>query len=362
MIREKSVTRSKSSWVPTNSNYDPNKPMQIGGQAVIEGVMMRAPGSVATAVRRKNGDIVVKKEPFQSVAEKFKPLNIPVLRGAIGLIDMMYLGIKTLNWSAEIAMLDVESDKDRENGRLDGQKKKPISQSPWALAITLVVSLAIGVGIFFIAPLFIATHLFHVEQRAFEFNLVAGVVRISILLGYLAAISLMRDIKRLFEYHGAEHKTVFAFELNDKLIPPAVQCQSRFHPRCGTSFLLIVMLAAILSFSLLDSLLMVFVAKMTLPIRLVTHLPFIPIVGGIAYEFIKFSAKHSTTIWGRILVAPGLWLQKITTKEPDESQLEVAIVALKCALGLEDPKKYSFREEFVSSTELPTQPIRVITN
>ncbi|MBI3006538.1 MAG: DUF1385 domain-containing protein [Ignavibacteriales bacterium] len=330
----------KSSWVPTNPNYDPNKPMQIGGQAVIEGVMMRAPGSVATAVRRANGDIVVKKESFVSWVERFGLSKIPIVRGAIGLVDMMYLGIKTLNFSAEVAMLDENQDAKKNGQNVDGKLK---TQSNFAIVGSLIFALAVGIGIFFITPLVLATELFQLEQKAFEFNLTAGMIRIAILLGYLGAISMLKDIRRLFEYHGAEHKAVFAFELNDSLIPQAAQKHTRFHPRCGTSFLLIVMIVAILSFSVLDYFLMKLFGEMTLFLRLVTHLPFIPIVGGIAYEFIKFSAKHSTTWWGRIIVAPGLWLQRITTKEPAESQLEIALVALRCALGLEDAEKYQLR-------------------
>ena len=331
----------QSSWVPTNPNFDPSQPMQIGGQAVIEGVMMRAPGSVATAVRRSNGDIVVQQLSFQSWVERLGLKKVPILRGALGLVDMMYLGIKTLNWSAEIAMLDEQAKTAPAGGT--NSDTKPKGQTQLALIATLVFALIMGVGIFFVTPLLLATHLFQLEQKAFEFNLVAGVIRIAILLGYLAAISLMQDIKRLFQYHGAEHKSVFAFELNGNLIPPEVQKFSRFHPRCGTSFLLIVMFVAILSFSVLDLFLIQWLGELTLWKRLVTHLPFIPIVGGIAYEFIKFSAKHSTTAWGKVIIAPGLWLQKITTKEPDHSQLEVAIVALKCALGTDDAEKYQWK-------------------
>jgi uncharacterized protein YqhQ len=336
-MEEKSKT---SSWVPKNPQYDAGQPMQIGGQAVIEGVMMRAPGSVATAVRRKNGEIVVKKEPFFSWVDRFRLAKVPIVRGAIGLIDMMYLGIKTLNYSAEIAMMD-ESGKANSNGRQnrDGSGGK----SNLALVGSLAVALAFGVAIFFVTPLVVATKLFQIEQSAFEFNLAAGLVRISILLGYLAAISFLKDIKRLFAYHGAEHKAVFAFELNEQLLVEHAQRQSRFHPRCGTSFLLIVMVVAILSFAILDFFLKQIVGEMTLFLRLVTHLPFIPVVGGIAYEFIRFSARHSTTWWGRVAVAPGLWLQRITTKEPDESQLEIALVALRCALGLEDPSAYQLK-------------------
>jgi uncharacterized protein YqhQ len=329
-------------WIPTNPDYDPNKPMQVGGQAVIEGVMMRAPGSVATAVRRANGQIVVQQQNYKSVTEKYRWLNVPILRGAVGLIDMMYLGIKTLNFSAEIALLDAETKELKSNGKEDGNKpgNKTKTQSKFALAATLVFALALGIGIFFIVPLYLTTKIFAVEQTAVTFNLVAGAIRITILLLYMTGISLMKDIQQLFRYHGAEHKSVFAYELKGTLVPDAVIHYSRFHPRCGTSFLLIVAFVAILSFSLLDSILLTFLTSLTLPIRLLTHLPFIPIVGGLAYEIIKFSAKHGTTWWGKTFIAPGLWLQHITTKEPTESQIEVALIALKCALGQEDPSKY----------------------
>lgn len=333
------MEKEQSSWVPTNPLYDPAKPMQVGGQAVLEGVMMRAPGSVATAVRRSNGDIVVKHERYQSVVEKCKFLKLPVLRGAVGLIDMMYLGIKTLNYSAEIAMLDIEDEESRKNGK---QRKK--GQSSLALIGTLVLALALGIGIFFVTPIVVTTKVFQFEQDALAFNLTAGLIRIVILLGYLSAIVLSKEIQRLFQFHGAEHKTVFAFELSDKLDPQTVLGYSRFHPRCGTSFLLIVMFVAILAFSLLDALLISILGSLTLVTRLLTHLPFIPIVGGLSYEVIKFSARHTTTWWGRILIAPGLWLQRITTREPDLSQTEVAIVALKCALGLDNPATYALKE------------------
>ena len=343
------MENERSSWIPTNPLYDPSKPMQVGGQAVLEGVMMRAPGSVATAVRRANGDIVVKQESYRSVVEKYKILKLPVLRGAVGLVDMMYLGIKTLNYSAEIAMLDLETEESRKNGK---PKKK--GQSSWALAGTLVLALALGIGIFFVLPIVVTTNVFQFEQNALAFNLTAGVIRIAILLGYLSVIALSKEIQRLFQFHGAEHKTVFAFELSDRLDPQIVLGRSRFHPRCGTSFLLIVMFVAILAFSLLDAVMIRLVGNLTMVTRLLTHLPFIPVVGGISYEVIKFSAQHTTTWWGKLLIAPGLWLQRITTREPDQSQTEVAIVALKCALGLDDPARYPLKE--ISGTQV-LQPV-----
>lgn len=321
--------------------------MQVGGQAVIEGVMMRGPNAVATAVRRANGQIVVRKQPFRSVTQKHRWLDVPILRGAVGLIEMMVLGITTLNYSAEVAMLDDEKEQSkRTNGtKSERSKKKAKSQSSFAIAVTLLFALALGIGIFFVVPLYLTTHVFAIEQTAIAFNLVAGAIRVTILLLYLAGISFMKDIRKLFRYHGAEHKSVFAFELKAELVPEAVRTYSRFHPRCGTSFLLIVIFVAVFAFSLLDALLLSLLGSITLPVRLLTHIPFIPVVGGAAYEVIKFSAKHSTTAWGRIIIAPGLWLQKITTKEPDDAQIEVALVALRCALGLEDPEQYSISLE-----------------
>jgi uncharacterized protein YqhQ len=342
--------KKKQEWIPTNPDYDPNKPMQVGGQAVIEGVMMRAPGSVATAVRRANGQVIVQYQKFQSFTEKHKWLNIPIVRGAIGLIDMMYLGVKTLNFSGEIAMLDAEAKESKKKditGNI-GSKKKEKPASNLALAATLIFALGIGIGIFFILPLYLTTKVFAIEQTAVTFNLTAGAIRVVILLLYMSGISFMKDVKQLFRYHGAEHKSVFAFELKAKLEPDSVKEFSRFHPRCGTSFLLIVAFVAILSFSFVDIVLLRILGTLTLPIRLITHLPFIPIVGGLAYEIIKFSAKHGTTWWGKIIIAPGLLLQRITTKEPDTAQIEVALIALRCALEIEDPSKYILQSESVN--------------
>ncbi len=308
--------------------------MAVGGQAVLEGVMMRAPGMVATAVRRANGDIAVKKEPQVSLAEKYPLFKLPILRGAVGLIEMMVIGIRTLNYSAEIAMQDAEKDAGR-NG--NGHTPKPVSpaREKLKLGLTVLFSLTVGIAVFFVTPLATTTFFFDVEQQPLWFNLIAGAIRIGLLLGYLAVISMIKDIKRLFQYHGAEHKAVFAFEKGEGLTVAAAARQSRFHPRCGTSFLLIVMCTAIVLFSVLDVFLISWLGKINMLTRIATHLPLIPLVGGISYEFIRASAKRSETMIGKIVVAPGLWLQKITTKDPDESQLEVAVIALRCALGEE---------------------------
>lgn len=312
--------------------YDPEKPMQVGGQAVMEGVMMRAPGAVATAVRKPNGEIVVKREVYQSVIEKYKWLNIPVVRGAVGLIDMMILGIRTLNWSAEIAMTEENKEKNKKEA------------SKLSLYFTLFISLALGVGIFIGLPILLTSLLFDVDKTALSFNLFSGAIRVTLFLTYLFAISKLPDIFRLFQYHGAEHKSIYAFEEEQSVELDRARSYTTLHPRCGTSFLLIVMLVSIFSFALIDSVLLQFITDLNPIKRFFIHLIFVAPIGGISYEVVKFSAKHTDSAWGKILVAPGLWMQKITTKEPDDSQLEVALTALKSALGL-NPETIELDEE-----------------
>ncbi len=323
----KEQVRGKACPLPIQ--YDPEKPMQVGGQAVMEGVMMRAPGAVATAVRKPNGDIVVKREVFRSWLETRPWLATPVLRGAVGLIEMMILGIRTLNWSAEIAVEEEEKAKAEKEGK---EVKKA---SNWELVLTLVISLILGVAVFFAVPLILTTWLFDVENSAVSFNLLSGGIRVTILLLYMWGISLLPDVFRLFQYHGAEHKSIFAFEEEQSVDLDRAKSYTTLHPRCGTSFLLIVMVTAIISFAFVDALIIQLLGYINLPIRILSHLPLIPLVGGLSYEIIKFSARHTETPWGRVLVAPGLWLQHITTKEPDDRQLEVALVSLKSALGLD---------------------------
>jgi uncharacterized protein YqhQ len=320
--------------VVMKNRFDANNPMQVGGQAVIEGVMMRAPGRIATAVRKADGSIVVKAEAHVSLAQRYPLLKLPILRGAVGLVEMLFIGIRTLNFSAEVAMLDAES-AGGSNG--NGSPKAPAASDNFRLGLTVAFALIVGVAIFFATPLLVTTALFQVDQDPVRFNIIAGGIRLVLLLVYLGAISLMKDVRRLFEYHGAEHKAVFAFEAGAELDIPSTARYTRFHPRCGTSFLLIVMLVSILLFGFVDALLIRWLGGLTLLVRLGTHLPLIPFVGGAAYEFIRISARYSDTMIGRVLVAPGLWLQKITTKEPDEKELEVALAALRAALGIDEP-------------------------
>jgi uncharacterized protein YqhQ len=315
-----------------NANTNGPKPVSIGGQAVIEGVMMRAPGIVATAVRRADGVITTRTEVHRSLAERFPLFRWPVLRGALGLVEMMVIGIRTLNYSAEISLT---GSTDHAGPGTDAASASGSSQT-LRLGLTVGFALIAGVALFFILPLYLTSVLFSVEQDPLWFNFVAGAIRVAMLLGYLGAISMMRDIRRLFEYHGAEHKAVFAFELGLPLEVESAAAQSRFHPRCGTSFLLLVMLSAILLFSVVDAATILWVGKLTILTRLATHLPLIPLVGGLSYEVIRLSARYSQSVAGSLLIAPGLWLQRITTREPDAGQLEVALAALRSALGREN--------------------------
>jgi uncharacterized protein YqhQ len=313
-----------------NTKYDSANPLLVGGQAVIEGVMMKAPHAIATAVRRANGNIEVKTEPYESISVKYPFLKTPFIRGAVNLVEMMVVGIKTLNYSAEMAIQDSE---DAEQKDSEESKKKKSGTSNFTLIMTLLIAFGVGLALFFILPLFLTTKLFHLEKEIILFNLVAGAIRLLLLLVYIVGISKMKDIQRIFQYHGAEHKLVFNFEDGKELSVKNAKVFTTYHPRCGTSFLIVVMLVAILSFAILDAIIVSQIGYINLPIRLCVHLPFIPLLGGISYEFIRFSAKRTNTIIGKILVAPGLWLQRITTKEPDDSQLEVALCALNAALN-----------------------------
>ncbi len=288
----------------------------VGGQAVIEGVMMRVPGAYATAVRDPKGEIQVDKHDFISLNEKKRFLKLPILRGMIGLFEAMKIGFSTLQWSADIAMPEEEK---KSNSFVEG--------------LMTLFSVGLALGLFFIAPIGLATWLFEKDQEPFFFNVISGAVRISFFLVYLLLISMMKDVRRLFQYHGAEHKTIFAFEAGHELTAESTRDFTTYHPRCGTSFLFIIMIVAILTFAVLDSVIIYFIGEITIWMRLIMHIPFIPLVAGLGYEVLKLTAKHRNNFIFLALSQPGLWLQRITTKEPDDEQLEVAITALKTAFG-----------------------------
>ncbi len=302
----------------------------VGGQAVIEGVMMRVPGGYATAVRRQDGSISVDRHEHTPLAERFSFGKAPLIRGMLSLFEAMKIGFQSLQWSAD-RMMEDEGEAPEEAGGKIGS------------ILTTTLGVALGLGLFMVLPLWLTTRLFQIEQEMFAFNLMAGGLRILFFLLYLIAIAQMNDVRRLFQYHGAEHKTIFTFESGAEVTPARAAENPRFHPRCGTSFLFIVLLSAILVYALLDSLAFLVLGELTLGMRLVFHLAFLPLVAGAGYEVIKLTSANIDRLFFRALAQPGLWLQRITTGEPDRDQLEVAITALQSAFG-ERYEEYAGRE------------------
>ena len=288
----------------------------VGGQAVMEGVMMRVPGAYATAVRDSNGNIQTDRHKFKSKIEIYPILKAPILRGIVGLFESLKIGYSTLQWSADI---------------FDDQQTKQASR--WSEILLTLFSVLLALSLFFVAPIGLTSWLFDRNQEALVFNLISGFFRVVFFITYLLLISLIKDVKRLFQYHGAEHKTVFNFESGRELSISNAQQFPTQHPRCGTSFLFIIMVVAILSFALLDSVIMLYVKELTIWMRLVFHIPFIPVVAGLGYEILKLTAKHRDNFFFKSLAKPGLWLQNITTKQPDDAQVEVALKALEEAFG-----------------------------
>ena len=307
----------------TKKSHPPADQVLLGGQAVIEGVMMRGPDAIAMAVRRKDGSITIHKEQFQPLAKRTRFWRVPVVRGIAGFFEMMLLGVRMLNLSASLAMKDL----DGEVPTTSGSSGERVGST-----IALVVSLIFAVGLFFVIPLLLTTTLFDVSQDPLLFNLFAGLIRLTIFLGYLAAIGRIPDVERLFMYHGAEHMTVFGYERLHQITVGAAAVQSRFHPRCGTSFLLVVVVASIVLFAFADTVVLSLAGVITLPLRLLWHLLLLPVVAGAAYEVIRFSAKHAASRLGRAIMYPGLLLQRLTTRTPANDQLEVAVAALRAAL------------------------------
>ncbi|ACV61026.1 protein of unknown function DUF1385 [Desulfofarcimen acetoxidans DSM 771] len=277
-----------------------------GGQAVIEGVMMRGPATRAVAVRCPDETIVVDQKPVRDPARRFPFLKWPFLRGLVVLIDSLIIGIEALTYSASQAVGEEEELSTRE------------------IFFTVATALLLGVLLFIVLPT-AATHFFAAKVKgSIGQNLVEGVVRVGVFLIYVIAISFMKDIQRVFQYHGAEHKVINAFEAGEELTVENVQKYSTFHPRCGTSFLLIVMVVSIVVFSLSGYKILWW--------RILSRVILMPVVAGVSYELLKLSGKYYRTLWCRIMIAPGKWLQKLTTREPDNGQVEVAISALKAVL------------------------------
>ncbi len=283
----------------------------VGGQAVIEGVMMRAPGGVATAVRRPDGDITVRYAEHTPFTKRFAPFRLPILRGGVTLIESLVVGTSSLTYSAEEASRE-EGEAHRETSTLEKV----------GFGAVMVLSFILGLGLFFWLPL-ILTDMTGVKG-SIAYNLIDGVFRLSIFFLYLWAVTRWGEMQRVFMYHGAEHMTIFNWEAEVPLSVENSKTRARLHPRCGTSFLFFVMFVSIFVFALLGR-------PETYGERFI-RIAFVPAIGGLSYEVIRLSAKFEKTWWGRLLAAPGMGLQRMTTRDPDDSQLEVAIVALKTAL------------------------------
>ncbi|HUJ15322.1 MAG TPA: DUF1385 domain-containing protein [Thermoanaerobaculia bacterium] len=303
------ITNGLTAPAPGDRNVD----MLIGGQAVLEGVLMRSLSGYSIAVRQPSGNIVVKKDKLVSITKKYPILKLPVIRGSFVLIQSLILGIRALNYSASVVS-------ENEEGRQE--------MSNAAVATSMITAAGLGIGIFILAPLGITNLIRHYLMPAmtnFEYNAIDGAIRAIFFFVYIISISYMDDIRRVFQYHGAEHKTVYTFEANQELTVDNARTKSTLHPRCGTTFLMFVLAISILVFSLVP-------ATMPFYVKFLARIVLIPLIAGIAYEIIRFAARHLKNPFCRALVQPGYWLQKITTKEPDDSQLEIAITALREAL------------------------------
>lgn len=295
---------------------------RVGGQAIIEGVMMRSPDRVSAAVRLPDGDIKTKIWPSKTWHTRSKFTSLPVIRGTISLVEALVLGIRTLNWSADIALEQEKGEKKPRN-----RKRETIG-----MTVSLILAVVLAIVVFMFVPYLLAS-LLKTEENQPLFHLVAGTSRIAFFLAYIWIISFLKDIRRVFQYHGAEHQAIFTYEKRLELNADNARSQSRLHPRCGTSFLLIVAIITMAIFVLFDvGVIAIWGAYPNVLARLLIHLPFLPIVAGISYELLRLSDRFSNKPFFRALVAPGLALQKITTRNPDDSQREVALHALKIAL------------------------------
>ena len=302
----------------------------IGGQAILEGVMMRGPFKTAMAVRKSDGEIECRVDE-NGTKTRCRFLRLPVIRGCVNFIDSLVIGMKALMFSAEF--VDLEDDEPAES-KFDkwledklGDKIKDI-----VIYAAIAISLVLSVGLFILLPtaltrgaewlLSLVPSAAFAQSRVFT-GVCEGVVRMAIFIGYLALVSQMSDIRRVFEYHGAEHKTIACYEGGEELTCENIRKYTRFHPRCGTSFLLFVMIISIILFSLLP--------RTGIFVRMLMRLALLPVVAGLSYEAIKLAGRHQGGIIGA-LTKPGLWLQKLTTREPDDSQIEVAIASMKAVI------------------------------
>jgi uncharacterized protein YqhQ len=305
----------------------------MGGQAVLEGVMMRGPQSFTVVVRRPDGTLAVKEDRWRSWYTRWRFTRLPFVRGGLVLMETLVNGIQALNFSATQA---VQPDEDDAPGL-----------SSWAIGFTLVCALGLGIGIFVVLPHVLTVVLgtlgpFQYDVTSFWFHLVDSVIKVLLFVAYLGGISWLPDIRRVFQYHGAEHKSIHAYEAGDELTVANASKYSVLHPRCGTAFLLVVMVLSILLFTWIIPLLPLpttWASWLRHAVLVIIKIALMMPIAGIAYEFIKWTGKHRANPWVSGLSRPGLWLQRLTTREPSPDQLEVALQALTRALALEREKK-----------------------
>ena len=293
----------------------------VGGQAVLEGVMMRAPHAWAIAVRQPDGTMATHCEPIERPSEKHKWMGWPIIRGLATLGQALTLGFRALRFSANVAL---------EGAREEDQKK--IEISGWVAAVNIILSLAFFIAFYKFLPLLAATEIKRYDPALggqIAFNLMDGAIRLVLFLGFIWVTSLWKDLRRVYEYHGAEHKTVFAFESREPVNVAAAQKYPTFHPRCGTSFLMTIMLLSIVAYTLIPA--------QTFWMRFVWRIALLPVIAGVSYEIIRFAGKRRKSLFA-IMTAPGLWLQRVTTQPCDDTQVECAIKALDEAMAVEQQR------------------------
>ncbi|MGL5831047.1 MAG: DUF1385 domain-containing protein [Candidatus Altimarinota bacterium] len=330
-----------NSATPQNSASQPTPKFDfaVGGQAVIEGVMMRSANYTIVSVRRQDGQIISNQEFYQNLSRRFKLLGLPLVRGVVNLFEMMFIGTKALSFSSKQFMADLEEEIDKSPEAKSAQKTQTAEKSSWkenlSLIATIAFSLGLSIFLFKFLPLWVTTFLSDnftaVSSNYIIFNLIDGILKTSFFILYIWLISLMPDLYRVFQYHGAEHKSIMTYEAGKELTVENARLQTRFHPRCGTSFILVVFLISIMVYTVVPR-------HPDFWINFAIRLIFLPIIAAFSYEFLKFSAKSKSPAVG-LLAKPGLLMQRLTTKEPDDQMLAVALNSLKLALEMETKSK-----------------------
>ena len=318
------------------------KRVKIGGQAVMEGVMMKNGDRYAVAVRKPDKDIEIKVVDYVSVGSRSAFFRIPIIRGVVNFVESLVIGVKTLMYSA--TFFDEEEPEDKAKADEDKHGRKSKERSPeqkkreddLTMIGTVAFSLVFAIALFMMLPAFIGELIDRVIDNRILMSVIEGVLRLAIFLGYVAIISLMKDIQRVFMYHGAEHKTINCFEAGVPLTPENVKKYSRYHKRCGTSFLFIVMIISIIVF--------MFISADTAWLRLIIRLLLIPVIAGISYEFIMFAGRSDSKI-ANIMSVPGMWVQRLTTREPDLDMIEVAIKSVEAVINWQEYQEAMHRGE-----------------